>query len=165
MIRHCALALLLTVAAPLCASAAGAGTAEGKVTVEGKAHKLTHAYAIATKSTTGEAFYKVILADVAIGDKELGLFPDVFVKEINAGKIHAMQISIEASGAVYATDLYDSEGWPRIKEPNKLELTTFDKKTVAGRIHLDKPYRDMGGTYQYDVKFSAPLRPESDFLP
>src|SRR5260370_39541131 len=30
---------------------------------------------------------------------------------------------------------------------------------------LDKPYNDGGATYQYDSKFSAPIRPETDFLP
>ncbi|PYQ47598.1 MAG: hypothetical protein DMF59_18460, partial [Acidobacteria bacterium] len=140
------------------ASEAGKGTAvtgDGKLTVSGKAHKLTYAYAIAMTTDTRELFYKVFLTDIALTDKQLGLFPDVFTKEINEGTIHAIRIGIDKSGTLDSTDVYDGQSWPTIKEPNKLDLKTFDGKTIAGRLHLDKPYTDMSGeTYQYDVKFS-----------
>ena len=157
-----ALFLLLLLAAPV----SEVGKADGSVNVSGKSHKLTYAYAIEMTTDTREKFYKIFLTDVALTDKQIGLFPDVLVKEINAGKIHAIRIGIDKSGKVDSVDVYDGESWPTITTPNKLDLKTFDGKSIAGRLHLDKPYHDMSGeTYQYDVKFSAPIRPETDFLP
>jgi hypothetical protein len=165
MARRSALALLLFLAAPL-AMAADVGKADGNVIVSGKSHKLTYAYAIEMTTDTREKYYKIFLTDVALTDKQIGLFPDVFTKEINQGKVHAVRIGIDKSGKLDSTDVYDGESWPTITTPNKLDLKSFDGKTIVGRLHLDKPYHDMSGeTYQYDVKFSAPIRPETDFLP
>lgn len=165
MIRHAALLLLLALATPIAATAADVGKADGKVTISGNSHKLMYAYAIEMTTDTREKFYKVFLTDVALTDKQIGLFPDVLIKEINAGKLHGIRIGIDKSGKLDSTDVYDDESWPSIKEPNKLELKTFDGKMIVGRLHLDKPYNDGSATYQYDVKFSAPIRPETDFLP
>jgi hypothetical protein len=163
MIRHFGL-LLLFLAMPL--TAAEAGKAEGTLTVGGKSHKLTHAWAIAGQTTDGEPFYYVWLTDVALTDKQLGVMPDLFTKEIKEGKIHAIQIRIDKNRALHDLDVYEGDNYPTIKDPAKLDLKTFDGKTIAGRLHLDKPYRDMSlETYQFDVKFSAPIRPETDFLP
>ena len=145
--------------------AADIGKADGTLTVGGKSHKLTHAWAIATQTTDGEPYYYLWLTDVALTDKQLGVMPDVFTKEIKEEKVHAIRIRIDKNRAHY-TEVYEGENYPTIRQPSKLDLKTFDGKTIAGRLHLDKPYHDLSGeTYQYDVKFSAPIRPETDFLP
>jgi hypothetical protein len=151
---------------PFAAAAADAGKADGNLTVSGKPHKLTYAYAIEMTTDTCERSLQVFLMDVALTDKQIGLLPDILVKEINAGKVHGLRIGIDQAGVLDSVDVYDDESWPSIKEPNKLELKTFNGKTIVGRLHIDKPYNDgTGKTYQYDVKFSAPIRPETDFLP
>jgi hypothetical protein len=165
MHRSFALPMLLAfaLAAPLGSVAAG-GTAEGKLTVDGKAFSLTHAYAILFKNEGVES-YRLILVDVALTDHQQRLFPDIMVKEIKAGKVHGMGIGIKKSGEISSMDIYNSEGWPEVQEPNKkIQLKTSDNKTLAGRAYVDKPFRYVDGLmYQYDVKFSTPVRPESDF--
>ena len=158
--------ILLVLALPIAVLAADAGKADGTLTVSGKSHKLTHVWAIAEQTTDGEPFYYVWLTDVALTDKQLGVMPDLFTKEFKEGKMHAIQIGINKSGKVEHTQVYDGDSFPTITTPNKLDLKTFDGKAIAGRLHLDKPHLDPSGeTYQYDVKFSAPIRPEIDFLP
>ena len=157
--------LILCLALPLTAAAADSGKADGKLTINGKTRKFTHAYAVAVMTSTREMYYRVFLTDVPLTDEQIGLFPDVLNDDIVAGKVHVIRIGIDNSRKIDSVDIFDSEGQPSITTPNKLELTTFNETAIAGRLHLDKPYTDIGGTYQYDVKFSAPLRPESDFLP
>lgn len=157
--------LILCLALPLTATAADSGKADGKFTINGKIRKFTHAYAVAVTTSTREMYYRVFLTDVPLTDKQIGLFPDVLNDDIVGGKVHVMRIGIDNSRKLDSVDIFDSEGQPTVSGPSKLELTTFTETAIAGRLHLDKPYTDMGGTYQYDVTFSAPLRPESDFLP
>lgn len=168
MIRRAALFLSLLLAVmPLAANAADAGKADGKLTVSGKPHKLTNAYAIEMMTDAREKYYRVFLTDVALSDKQIGGFPDVLVKEINEGKIHAIGITIglDKPGKLDRADIYNDQSFPSITEPNKLDLKSLDGKTIAGRLYLDKPHQDLDGeTYAYDVKFSAPIRPETDFL-
>src|SRR6266550_5799381 len=109
MIRRSALLLLLVLATPLAMTAADLGKADGKLTVSGKSHKLTYAYAIEMTTDTREKFYKIFLTDVALTDKQIGLFPDVLFNEIKEGKIHAIRIGIDKSGTLDSTDVYDGE--------------------------------------------------------
>ena len=166
MTRLHTLLSLLILALPIAALAADAGKAEGTLTVSGKSHKLTHVWAIATQTDDREPFYYVWLTDVPLTDKQVAVMPDEFMKEIKEGKMHAIKIAINKSGKVEYANVFDGDSFPTITTPNKLDLKTFDGKAIAGRLHLDKPHLDPSGeTYQYDVKFSAPIRPEIDFLP
>jgi hypothetical protein len=164
MLRYFVLPLLLALATPLYAAAAGGGTAEGKLTVDGKAFNLTYAYAINFKND-GFEYYMLVLIDAPLTDRQQRLFPDeVMIKQIKAGKVHALGLNIKASGGLTSVDIYNSEGWPQVQEEKKLQMKTLDGKTLAGRAYVDKPFRYVDGIiYNYDVKFSAPVRPESDF--
>jgi hypothetical protein len=105
----------------------------------------------------------VLFSDVPISDKDLGLFPDVLLKEINDGKVHAIRLGLEGDGTFDATDIFDAAGEPTIKDGNKLELEKPDGKNIAGRLYLGKPYSDPGGAkFDYGIRFSAPIRDTSE---
>ena len=162
MVRSLFAALSLTLAFPVAVSGADA-RCDGKLIVNGKTTSLTHVYAIAQPTSSGGTFIHVFFSDVPISDKDLALFPDVLLKEINDGKVHAIRLGLEGDGTFDATDIFDAAGEPTIKEGNRLELETPDGKNIAGHLHLGKPYTDPGGTkWDYDVKFSAPIRDESE---
>jgi len=165
MVRSLIASLTLTLALPVAVSAAEA-KCDGTLIVNGKTTKLSHVYAIAQPTNSGGTFIHVIFSDVPISDKDLALFPDILGKEINDGKVHAIRLGLEGDGTFDATDIFDAAGWPTTKEGNKLELEKPDGKNIAGHLHLGKPYTDPGGTkWDYDIKFSAPLRDESELNP
>ena len=166
MSRYLLLLLIVALASPIHLIAADDARVDGKMIVNGKTIKFTHAYAIARTTGPGEEkSYRVIFSDVAISDKDLALFPDVLIKAINDGTLHAMRFRLDSHGAVDSTDIDDASGGTTIKEESKIELKTFNGKTIAGRIHLEKPYNDGIGKYDYDLKFSAPVRQEADLNP
>lgn len=150
---------LLLIFISLCAFPAFAtdkSTCDGKMVVNGKSTNLTHVYALANQT-----YMHVIFSDLPLSDENLATFPDSLLKEINAGKLHAIRLGIDDQGAADSTDVFDAAGWTTIKEESKLELKTIDAKNVAGRLHLAKPYVDYGGTkVDYDIKFSVPVRSE-----
>jgi hypothetical protein len=151
---------------PAIAYAADPSTAEGKLVIDGKMVKLTHVYAIVETNDSNEKFYKVTLTDVALTDKDLATFPDGQTALINADKLHALKLALDSDGKLHSVDVFGPHSFPTIGGAVKLDLTKFDAKSVAGHLHLDTPYEEMDGqTYQFDVKFSASWRPDTDFLP
>jgi hypothetical protein len=167
MVRFPALLLVVALISPALLSAADAGTAEGKLTIEDKTFKLTHAYAITRLTEDHETYYKIIFSDAALTDQDLKLFPDAEMARINAGKLHMLKVDLDNKRAPYDAEFYWASNISTFSDPNptKLTLKSSDGKTIAGRVYLDKPITDMGGTYMFDVKFSAPLRSESDLTP
>ena len=166
MFRRSALFLVVAFLVPLVVCAAEAGTVEGKLVIGSKTIKLTHVYAIAQTAENSEMFYKIIFSDVALTDKDLTLFPDAQMQLINGDKLHALKLGLDNDRHFHAADIFGPGSFPTIEKPAKFDLTKFDGKIIAGRLHLDKPYQDMdGNTYQFDVKFNVPLRPESEFMP
>lgn len=142
--------------------AADVGTAEGTLTINGKAIKLTHVYATVGPADRGEKIYRVLLSDVAISDKDLALFPDSVIKQINDGKLHAIRLTLLNDKSLDAADIFNASDSPTIKEQNRLDIKTFNDKTIAGRLHLPSVYNDGITKFNYDVRFSAPLRNEED---
>ena len=166
MFRRSALFLVVAFLVPLIVCAADAGTVEGKLVIGNKTIKLTHVYAIVQGGDGSETFYKIFLSDVVLTDKDLTFFPDPQMQLIKGDKLHVLKLGLDNERHFYAVDIFAPGTLPTIKEPARFELIKFDDKVIAGRLHLDKPYRDMDGTtYQFDVKFNVPLRPQSEFMP
>lgn len=137
---------LYTVALLLFATAAFAddGTASGKLTVNGKTTPLTHAYALARANTT-----MLLLSDAVVPDETLwDDFPGL--KLALAGKLHAVEVELNADGSVKAAGIaheaYKGLGYHGTSNP-LLKLKTFDAKAIDGSI---------SGT-GFSATFHAPL--------
>src|ERR1035437_2486092 len=144
--------------------AADEGKADGRMSVNGKVVKLSHAYARADPNSV-----LVILTDVPLSDSDLAAFPGSVLKTMNSGKLNALSFSIGADskgGVEFAdTNIYDSafkDGccWPYMKGEDKKELKTLDENRVAGRGRTEKPvtFGETGDVFDYNVSFSAPIR-------
>jgi hypothetical protein len=161
-IRACTTLALFAAFGLLAAPAAGAaeGKAEGSITVNGKATKLTHAYARAVPGFFDKTKedVEVILSDVALEGKALtDQFERIHMAE--AGKLHAFEITFGADGVPTSTSFRDN----RFKKASPSGLSSadvftkkvFDGKTVEGRYKSAKPKDFFGDTYSFDVSFRA----------
>ena len=157
-------ALTVTVAFTLFTPAlpAADGKAEGMLTVNGKTTKVAYAYARAV-----EGFFdkntkdlEVILSDVPLDPKAPA---DQFVRiELaKAGKLHAFEITLDATGTPISTSWrHDGFKGPIPSGLSSADVFTkkiFDGKTVDGRYKSAKPKEFFGNTYDFDVTFRAAI--------
>ena len=138
------------------------GKAEGTLTVNGKVTKVAYAYARSVpgffdKNTMDT---QVIVSDVPLDAKALG---DDFVRSgmAEAGRLHAFEIIIDASGTPISTAWRDNG----FKGPTPSGLSSadpftksvLDGKVVAGNYKSAEPAEFFGNTYAFDVTFRAPI--------
>ena len=156
--------IVLALITPAIAFAA-AGTANGTFTVNGKATKLTHAYAKAKpdSSNKGKEEIEVTLSDVPLDAKVLDdPTPFGMIDLSRAGKLHAIRFFISPPTMVTGTMLFD---YPAFKMGSvsaagsyiKVDVKTLDKTTVAGKLYTTKPLDFNDVPYEYSVTFSAPI--------
>jgi hypothetical protein len=144
-------------------SFAAAGTASGTFTVNGKAAKLTHAYAKATTDSSNKEEIEVILSDIPLDAKVLDdPTPFGLIDLSQAGKLHGIKFFIKPPDMVTGTMLFD---YPAFKMGSvsaagsyiKVDVKTLDKTTVAGKLYTTQPLDFNDVPYEYSVTFSAPL--------
>jgi len=153
--------ILLAAIAPSRA-AAEEGTASGKLTLGDKTTPLTHAYALARP----DAFDKtkenvlIVLSDVPIPEDSLWEdFPGLRMGA--AGRLHAVEVelrsdkSVKAGGVVDAS-FVDSQGYYGMENP-QVQLTTFDARTVEGKLFTAKPQDLMKKRFEFAATFRAPI--------
>ena len=136
------------------------GTASGTLTVNGKTTQVAYAYARSVpgffdKSTQDT---QVIVSDVPLDATALS---DPFVRGdlADAGKLHAFEITIDASGTPISTAWRDNG----VKGPQPSGLssadvftkTVLDGKIVEGSYKSAEPAEFFGNTYAFDVTFRA----------
>jgi Domain of unknown function (DUF4878) len=149
---------------------AAEGKADGKVTVNGKTSTVKYAYASA-----GPGFFDktkedvtVILSDVPLDGKALeDEFERIHMAE--AGKLHAFEIQLNASGAPISTsfrnDAFKKASPSGMSSADVFEKKTFDGKTVEGHYKSDKPHEFFGDTYSFDVTFKADITRKAKPVP
>ena len=138
------------------------GTASGTLTVNGKVTKVAYAYARSVpgffdKNTQDT---QVIVSDVPLDARALG---DDFARNdlAEAGKLHAFEIIIDASGTPISTAWRDN-GF-KGPQPSGLSSsdvftkTVLDGKVVEGGYKSAEPAEFFGNTYSFDVTFRAPI--------
>jgi hypothetical protein len=138
------------------------GAAEGTLTVNGKVTPVAYAYARAVPGffDPNTQDTEVIVSDVPLDAKALG---DPFVRGdlADAGKLHAFEIVIDASGKPVSTAWRDNgfKG-PQpsgLSSADPFTKTVLDGKVVAGNYKSAEPAEFFGNTYAFDVTFRAAI--------
>ena len=138
------------------------GTASGTLTVNGKTTKVAYAYArqvpgffdANTKDT------QVIVSDVPLDAAALG---DGFARDdlAKAGKLHAFEITIDATGTPVSTAWrHDGFNGPMPSGLSSADVFTkkvLDDKFVEGSYKSAEAAEFFGNTYAFDVAFRAPV--------
>ncbi len=143
------------------------GKADGRMSVNGKVVKFSHAYARSEPPTLNAVL--LILTDMPLSDSELAGFPDSVLEAAKSGKLNALSVMIGVDDKGLPdfgdTQVYDSAFkygccWPSMKGKDKIELKTLDETHLAGSGHLEKPFTfsESGDVFDYNVTFRAPIR-------
>ncbi len=145
------------------------GTVKGHMIVNGKTVELTHAYAFARPDSFDKEkeVVRVILSDAPITDEELRHDRDTLDKRAADGSFHAIAIVVgdDMFGhgkSAQGNDIYTSEingGWINTSGLDKLEMSSMDTKSIAGRAHTDgsHDFENPHVAFDYDVTFKAPI--------
>jgi hypothetical protein len=138
------------------------GKAEGTLTVNGKTTKVAYAYARSVPGffdkNTNDTL--VIVSDVPLDD---GALSDDFARIdlAKAGKLHAFEITIDATGTPVST-AWRHSGFDGPMPSGLSSADVFTKKALDGKI-VDGSYKSaeqaefFGNTYAFDVTFRASI--------
>jgi hypothetical protein len=165
--RRAALALAACgLAASSLAARAGAavadGKAEGTLTVNGKTTSVAFAYA---RSVPGFADPNVKDVQVIVSDVPLdaSALADEFARigMAKAGKLHAFEITIDATGTPVSTAWrHDGFKGPMPSGLNSADVftkTVLDDKVIEGSYKSAEPEEFFDDTYAFDVSFRAAI--------
>ena len=138
------------------------GTVTGTLTLGGSTALLTHAYALARPDSFDKTKENVlvVLADAAIPDEALWEdFPGL--KLAAAGKLHAVQVELNAdrsvkSAAILDATFVESQAFQGIAEP-VFKAATFDGKTVEGKLSSGAPQELANKKFEFTATFRAPV--------
>jgi hypothetical protein len=136
------------------------GTASGTLTVNGETANVAYAYARAVpgffdKSTMDTL---VIVSDVPL---DVTALSDDFARSdlAQAGKMHAFEIVIDASGTPISTswrhDGFKGPSPSGLSSADVFTKTVLDGKVVEGRYQSAAAAEFFGNTYAFDVTFRA----------
>lgn len=135
------------------------GQATGTVKLDDAVGELKYAYATPVDSFfhEGKKGVKVVLTTTPLGEEAIKAGYDIDADPKALGI--AVVIDDEKSPEQFV--LYHSQGkyfggYFHGTE-HTFEATTFDGKTIAGRVYTSAPVKTKGFTYSYDVTFSAPI--------
>jgi len=140
-----------------------AGKADGSYTVGGKTTKLSYAYAMAQKGFFDEKKedVMVILSDVALSPTALA---DQFerMKMAADGKLHALELTVNSekqvtSGTLLHEAFSKYQGSVSVAGMHQFDATTFDGKTIAGKLSTSRPSDFQKIAFQYAATFEAPI--------
>lgn len=152
------------------AARAADGKAEGTITVNGKATKVSFAYARAVPGFFDKTKedVEVILTDVPLEAKAL---EDQFerMNMADAGKLHAFEIRLDADGKPISTAFRD-KGFKKaspsgLSSADVFTKKVFDGKTVEGSYKSAKESEFFGETYSFDVSFKADISHAPKIVP
>ena len=140
-----------------------AGKADGSFTVGGKTSKLSYAYAIAKKGFFDEKKedIHVILSDVALSPAAL---EDEFERMHMArdGKLHGLELTINGekqviSGTLLHQAFAEYQGSVSATGMHQFDATTFDGKTIAGKLSTSRPSDFQKIPFAYAASFEAAI--------
>lgn len=138
------------------------GKAAGTLTVNGKTTNVAFAYARSVPGffDKGTNDTEVIVSDVPLDAKALA---DNFARSdlAQAGKLHAFEITIDASGKPIST-AWRHNGFSGpvpsgLSSADVFTKTVLDGKVVEGNYKSAAPGEFFGSTYAFDVTFRATI--------
>lgn len=152
------------------AALAAEGKAQGTLTVNGKATKLSYAYARAVPGffDKSKEDVEVILSDVPLEPKALD---DEFerIHMADAGKLHAFEITIDADAKPISTSFrhngFKGPSPSGLSSEDVFTKKTFDGKTVDASYKSAKPHEFFGNTYAFDVAFRTDITRKAKPVP
>lgn len=153
-------ALVLSLVA-LLGAASAAAQVTGTMTCNGKKTTFTHAYAYLDKGhlDEGKDDVVVVLSDAPIeGEKYRETFELMELED--KGKIHALRLVVNAEKAIISMSIHSKDMTKPVSGAGtnyKLELTSFDGKTIAGKTYTAEPEEFFGDTYEWSCTFTAPI--------
>ena len=138
------------------------GTASGTLTVNGKTTQVAYATARSVPGFFDKATRdtEVIVSDVPLDAKALS---DPFVRGdlAAAGKLHAFEITIDATGTPISTawrhDGFTTPAPSGLSSADPFTKTVLDDKVVAGNYKSAEEAEFFGNTYAFDVTFRAAI--------
>lgn len=139
---------------------ASAQSVHGRLTVNGSSKNLTHVTAQEVESPTNPGFMDVIviLSDRAL-PPEAGRHTEILEDLMLNQKLAALRVVIDAEGKVKSAAPYHPSFKNFIQSGAfvKWKPSTYDVRTIAGRVFTDGQQQFAGQRWSYDLTFSAPI--------
>ncbi|MGH9556030.1 MAG: hypothetical protein ACRD2Y_09450 [Terriglobales bacterium] len=152
------LALLFLI--PL-ASAAPAGAATGKFTLNDDTAEIRYAVAVPwTNKDDGRQGVKVLLSDVPIAEDGVARDDDGFDPQDKPGQIRAIEYIIYPEEGPDAGTMYHPgfKNYTLSKSGGvEFKAEVFDANTIAGRLSMAEPDDFFDRVYFFDITFRAPI--------
>jgi hypothetical protein len=141
------------------------GNASGTFTVADKTTELRYARAREVKDEfhPTKRQIRVVLSDVPITDDYMD-DPFALGDGGEAGKLHAVEIFLSLSGEPETGSLYHEAfgpGHTTLTGMHRFERKTWDGKTIAGKLYMEKPDDFKDQTFIYTATFSTALEHEA----
>ncbi len=157
---------LVSLVLALAPQAAGReGTVTGALSLNGAPVVISHVWATAEpgffdKSTED---VRLLFSDVPLSDADR---KDVFALSRlgREGEARILEVLLDADGRAIAGSIYAKEfnGEVSLTGMHEFVRERFERTAIAGRLFVREPNEFMGITFQYDLRFSAPIpRPPS----
>lgn len=159
-----ALAVPALIAACGIARAQTSGTADGTLTLNGKAIRLTVAYACIARDNPedDQRFVDVLLADRAV-DPLMACSSTWQRRLAEAGTLAGVRVRVRMDGDPFSGSVC-GPGLPGGCVPagfdHRFQAGKFDERHIAGRLFLEKEDGFAGDTFQYDARFAADVAPD-----
>ena len=152
------LTALVLAAAP---QAAGReGTVTGALALNGAPVTISHVYASAQPGFFDKKTedIRLLFSDVPLSDEDRA---DVFAL-IHLGRdggARILEVVLDKDGQAISGSIFSKEfdGQVSVTGMHKFGRERFERGAIAGRMYMDAPHEFMNVTFQYDLRFSAPI--------
>ena len=136
------------------------GTVTGALSLNGAPVAISHVWASAQPGffDKNSEDIRLLFSDAPLSDGDRA---DVFalIHLGRDGKARILEVLLDQdgqaiSGAIYAREF---DGQVSVTGMHRFERERFERSAIAGRMYMDAPHEFMKVTFQYDLRFSAPI--------
>jgi len=151
--------LIVAMFAATLAPAQTAGTAEGRLTVNGKVHELKYARAatLPDEMNKGKELLRIMISDVPFPSE--AMFHEVELMELGAdGKMNGVQLDIHEDGLVWMLRCSDSRAsFSTSQSPNPFPAKIRAGKAEGIMTATEKAESNVDVAIEVSLKYSAPV--------